>query len=272
MHTPQAKYAVNNIALPMYNVAQPETAALGQALCELLAERGLPAQQIWPQSDLLAHWRRDDVLLSQTCGYPLVTQLPDVQLVGCFHYLAPGCEGFRYRSLLVARDEERATSLADFRGRRAVCNSADSQSGYNVLRYLVSQLAGDERFFADAPHFSGSHRQSLVALHNRTADIAAIDCVTFALLQRHEPSLLRGLRVIAQSPLAPGLPLITAQRSSAATLASIREALQQLVSDARFRETCAAVLIGGFSVVTRQDYALLLRWRDEAAARGVTQL
>lgn len=272
MPTPQAKYAVNNLSLPMYNVALSETAALGQALCELLAERGLQAQQLWPQGELLAHWQRDDLLLSQTCGYPLVTQLPNVQLVGCFHYLAPGCEGFRYRSLLVARDEDRGTSLADFRGRRVVCNSADSQSGYNVLRYLVSQLAGDGRFFADAPHFSGNHRRSLVALHNRTADIAAIDCVTFALLQRHEPSLLRGLRVIAQSPLAPGLPLITTQRSSAATLASLREALQQLVSDVRFRETCAATLIGGFSVVTRQDYALLLRWRDEAAVRGVMQL
>lgn len=272
MHTLQAKYAVNNLSLPMYNVAPPETAALGQALCELLAERGLQAQQLWPQGELLAHWRRDDVLLSQTCGYPLVTQLPNVQLVGCFHYLASGCEGFRYRSLLVARDEDRSTSLADFRGRRVVCNSADSQSGYNVLRYLVSQLPGEGRFFADAPHFSGSHRQSLVALGNRTADIATIDCVTFALLQRDEPSLLHGLCVIAQSPLAPGLPLITAQHSSAATLASIREALQQLVSDARFGEICARALIGGFSVVARQDYSLLLRWRDEAAARGVTQL
>ncbi|QOV65172.1 phosphate/phosphite/phosphonate ABC transporter substrate-binding protein [Kosakonia pseudosacchari] len=272
MHTPPAKYAVNNIALPMYNIAQPETAALGEALCELLAARGLPAQQMWPQSDLLAHWQGDDVLLSQTCGYPLMTQLPDVQLVGCFHYLAPGCEGFCYRSLLVTRDEERGTSLADFRGRRAVCNSADSQSGYNVLRYLVSRLPGEGRFFAEAPQFSGSHRQSLLALHNRTADIAAIDCVTYALLQRLQPSLLRGLRVVAQSPLAPGLPLITAQQSSAATLASLREALQQLVSDARFHKTCAAALIGGFSVVTRQDYSLLLRWRDEAAARGVTQL
>lgn len=272
MHTPPAKYTVNNIALPMYNIAPPETAALGEALCELLAARGLPAQQMWPQSELLAHWQSDDVLLSQTCGYPLMTQLPDVQLVGCFHYLAPGCEGFRYRSLLVTRDEERGTSLADFRGRRAVCNSADSQSGYNVLRYLVSQLAGEGRFFAEAPQFSGSHRQSLLALHNRTADIAAIDCVTYALLQRLQPSLLRGLRVVAQSPLAPGLPLITAQQSSAATLASLREALQQLVSDARFHKTCAAALIGGFSVVTRQDYSLLLRWRDEAAARGVTQL
>jgi hypothetical protein len=57
-----------------------------------------------------------------------------VQVVGCFHYAAPGCEGFHYRSFLVVREEDRHLTLADFRGRRAVCNSADSQSGYNALR------------------------------------------------------------------------------------------------------------------------------------------
>ena len=35
--------------------------------------------------------------------------------------------------------------------------------------------------------FSGSHRQSLRELQQENADIAAIDCVTYALLQRHQP-------------------------------------------------------------------------------------
>ncbi|WP_039056133.1 PhnD/SsuA/transferrin family substrate-binding protein [Enterobacter sp. Bisph1] len=270
MHTPQAKHA-NKIALPMYNVSPPDTAAPGTALAELLAARGLAAQQLWPEGSLLRHWQRDDLLLSQTCGYPLMTQLPAVQVVGCFHYLAPGCDGFRYRSWLVAREEDSGKTLADFRARRAVCNAADSHSGYNILRYLVSCLPGEGQFFARTL-LSGSHRQSLEALQNDRADIAAIDCVTYALLQRHAPALLSGLRIIEPSPLAPGLPLIAAQRTSAATIAKLRDALQQLVSDARYRDICAAALISGFSVVAREDYSLLLQWREAAAARGVTQL
>jgi ABC-type phosphate/phosphonate transport system substrate-binding protein len=48
--------------------------------------------------------------------------------------------------------------------------------------------------------FSGSHRQSLRELQQENADIAAIDCVTYALLQRHQPQALAGLVAIGWSP------------------------------------------------------------------------
>ena len=63
-------------------------------------------------------------------------------------------------------------------------------------------------FFSEVV-FSGSHRQSLRELQQENADIAAIDCVTYALLQRHQPQALAGLVAIGWSPAAPGLPLIT---------------------------------------------------------------
>lgn len=116
--------------------------------------------------------------------------------------------------------------------------------------------------------FSGSHRQSLRELQQENADIAAIDCVTYALLQRYQPQALAGLVAIGWSPAAPGLPLITAGATPAATLNSLREALQQLVSDDRYRSLCDALLICGYSDMSREAYAPLLAWRDEAAALG----
>ncbi len=83
----------------------------------LLDERGVMVAGDPPAADpgdLLAHWRQPTLLLSQTCGYPLVTQLPEVQTVGCFHYAAPGCEGRRYRSLLVVREADSHRMLGDF--------------------------------------------------------------------------------------------------------------------------------------------------------------
>jgi ABC-type phosphate/phosphonate transport system substrate-binding protein len=125
-----------------------ENQALEAAVRELLLARGIAVSSpSSPPADLLSHWRQPDLLLSQTCGYPLVTLLPEVQTVGCFHYSAPGCEGIDYRSLLVARAADNARSLADFRGRRAICNSPDSQSGYNVLLKMVAPLAREGRFF-----------------------------------------------------------------------------------------------------------------------------
>lgn len=116
--------------------------------------------------------------------------------------------------------------------------------------------------------FSGSHRQSLRELQQENADIAAIDCVTYALLQRYQPQALAGLVAIGWSPAAPGLPLITAGATPAATLNSLREALQQLVSDDSYRSLCDALLICGYSDMSREAYAPLLAWRDEAAALG----
>ncbi len=52
--------------------------------------------------------------------------------------------------------------------------------------------------------FSGSHRRSLRELQQENADIAAIDCVTYALLQRYQPQALAGLVAIGWSPAAPG--------------------------------------------------------------------
>ncbi|BFT81997.1 phosphate/phosphite/phosphonate ABC transporter substrate-binding protein [Enterobacter sp. NFIX59] len=248
----------NLLAFPMYAVDRADTLALWLAVKGLLAARGVPVDDVpdWPESGLLTHWQQPGLILSQTCGYPLVTQLPDVQVVGCFHYTAPGCEGIRYRSFLVVREEDRHLTLAEFRGRRAVCNSADSQSGYNALRKKVAPLLSGGPFFAQTS-FSGSHRQSLIDVKRGAGDIAAIDCVTWALLQRHEPERLAGLAIIDHTPLTPGLPLIASHNTSPETLNAIRDALHALVSSPEHRAICDAVLIGGFSVVTREAYASL---------------
>ncbi|MBF2789275.1 MULTISPECIES: phosphate/phosphite/phosphonate ABC transporter substrate-binding protein [Enterobacter] len=248
----------NLLAFPMYAVDRADTRALWLAVKGLLAARGVSVDRDpgWPESDLLTHWKQPALILSQTCGYPLVTQLPDVQVVGCFHYAAPGCEGSQYRSFLVVREEDGHLTLADFRGRRAVCNSADSQSGYNALRKIVTSLASGGPFFAQTS-FSGSHRQSLIDVKRGAGDIAAIDCVTWALLQRHEPERLAGLAIIDHTPLTPGLPLIASPNTSPETLNAIRDALHELVDAPEYREVRDAVLIDGFSVVTREAYASL---------------
>lgn len=255
----------NLLALPMYALHPPATRALMQAVVTLLAQHNTDAQPVWPD-DLLVHWRDDRLLLSQTCGYPLVSQLPAVQLVGTFHYQAAGCSGRDYRSWLVARDKQ--PTLADFNGQRAVANSPDSQSGYNALRFVAAR----QGVTFSQLLLSGGHRQSLAALRDSQADIAAIDCVSWALLARYAPDELRGLHIIGETPAAPGLPLITAASTSAARLATLRTALHQLVSDPTWRGVCHDNLISGFSSVQRDDYQDVLAWEQQAAALGVTRL
>jgi ABC-type phosphate/phosphonate transport system substrate-binding protein len=238
---------VVNFAFPMYDVHPAGTDALAAAI-----QRRFPDARFQRPTDLLAHWQRDDLLLSQTCGYPLVTLLPDVQVVGCFHYTAPGCEGINYRSQLVVRQAEAGKTVRDFRGQVAACNSKDSQSGYHALRTSVGH---DDAFFRSIV-WTGSHSQSLSALQRGAADIAAIDCVSLALLARYEPQALTGLTVMGETALTPGLPLIASRHTSTQTLNALREALTEIANEAEIAEP---LLIGGFSPASRRDYDVILK-------------
>lgn len=259
------------LSFPMYDVHRPDTQALWSSLLPLLAQEGLAAERlsiVWPDRDLPSHWQDENLLLSQTCGYPLMTQLPDVQLVGAFHYGVAGCDERAYSSLLVARLEDAQSTIEEFSGRRAVCNSADSHSGYNALRSTVAPLARQGRFFSDII-LSGSHRQSLLALRQSKADIAAIDCVSWALFMRHEPEALRDLIVIGQTAFAPGLPLITSPRTPHEALFSLRRALRRLVTEPVYKKVCEPLFIVGFSEAARRDYEVILDWQRQAEVHGL---
>lgn len=238
---------IGNLAFPMYDIQPAATDALAKAVL-----RYFPQARFQRPTDLLSHWRDDNLLLSQCCGYPLVTLLPDVQVVGQFHYAAPGCEAGNYRSTLMVRREDAGRSLADFRGRVAAVNAPDSQSGYHALR---NSLGHDDTFFQSLV-WSGSHRRSLALLQNGTADLAAIDCVSLALFARYEPQALHGLTEIGKTALTPGLPLITSKHTSAETLAALRNVLEELAGEKKIAEP---LLIGGFSPASRRDYDVILK-------------
>ena len=258
-------------SLPMYDANPAAVEAWWRAIAHALRVRGVadvPAVLDKP-AQLDAHWRDPRLLLRQTCGYPLVTSLlQSVQVVGAFRYTAPGCSGVDYRSDLVARADD-ADAIEGFRGRVAAINSPDSHSGCNALRGLVAPLARNGAFFADQL-VTGSHRGSLAAVQSGSADIAAIDCVSLAGFRRHDPDLVRGLRVIGWTASAPGLPLITSGTTTAADLAALREALQAACSDPALADVRAALFIGDFQVVAADAWRVIEEVRRSAIRLGHT--
>ena len=261
-------------SLPMYLATPHHVEAFWERLKALLAAQGLrhlPLQVRWP-SELPSHWLEPGLLLSQACGYPLMTHLAGrVRLVGTFCYQVPGSIGHLCRSQLVARAEYSNQSLADFRGRSVAYNSTDSQSGYNSLRARVAPLAEGGRFFGRAVA-SGSHLRSVEMVRDGLADIASIDCVSLAGIQAHWPDSSTGLQVIGESAPYPGLPLITAASTSDGDLAALRTALGQAVQSAALATTLGALFIGGFEVIDLAAYRVCLDMQDQALAMGCDRL
>ncbi len=245
-------------SLPMYDADRASVEAWWHGIARALHAQGMagvPSALAWP-ADLATHWRDSRLLLSQTCGLPLVTTLRHaVQVVGAFRYCAPGCSGIDYRSELMARSGEGA-AIERFRGRILAINALDSHSGAGAVRALVAPLALDGAFFG-GQLVSGSHRQSLVAVQTGRADIAAIDCVTLAGFRRHAPETLVGLEHVGSTKAVPGLPLVTAADTTAAELQALRSALAAACSDAALAEVRKALFISGFEVVAASAWQVV---------------
>ena len=87
------------------------------------------------EADHMAAWRRDDLLFSQTCGYPITHEFRGaLHLLATPHYAAAGCEGPNYASFVFARE---TAPIAMFRGGVAAINADDSMSGMLALRLAV---------------------------------------------------------------------------------------------------------------------------------------
>jgi ABC-type phosphate/phosphonate transport system substrate-binding protein len=253
-------------ALPMYHSNPSRVAEFWLAISEKLQESqgfDVPRELAWP-SDLLRHWQSEDLLISQACGYPLVTELKGkVRVVGAFHYRVPGCVGYLCRSQLVVRANDSATTLGDMQGRRVAYNGIDSQSGYNSLRALVAPLASNGEFFNGRLE-TGSHKKSVMAVRDGLADIASIDCVSLAGFMTYTPEVASGVRVLGQSASYPGLPLITSANTSAELLAALRAALKWATHVPSLAQVREDIFIADFEPLEFADYQICTTMRDSA--------
>ena len=177
-------------SLPMYDLEplQDATDAWWQALTQAFRERCLDDVPVrLDRGDRHDHWLSRDLLLSQTCGWPLVSAFAGhLRLLATPRYDVPCCRGSDYCSLILVSHASPVAKLDDLRGLRAAVNGADSHSGYNALRATIAPLASAGTFFGDVL-VSGSHQDSVAMVRQGTADVCAVDCVSFALMQDTMP-------------------------------------------------------------------------------------
>ena len=263
------------VSLSMY--ALPEMAAANAtfwaAIREALQEEGfanIPETIAQPSLDLPEEIE-PQTLLSHMCGYPLLALYPgQYEILAAPLHDLPGCamdpSGMpTHRSFIVVATDSSLRNLEDLRGARFTMNGWHSNSGMNLPRHLVARLAREGRFFGSVT-VSGAHVASMAAVAEGSADVAAIDCVTFGLVAHYRPKDITRLRIIAETAASPAIPFITSSHTEPALIEALRRVLTGAAHRPALRQAMTGLSIRDIRPVKAQTYAAVAAFEEEAAA------
>ncbi|WP_226499559.1 PhnD/SsuA/transferrin family substrate-binding protein [Pseudomonas sp. MWU16-30322] len=259
----------HHLELLMYTAPEPIRLANERWISRILEHLGhsrLNAARL----SLPELWLSPDLLLTQTCGYPLMTLLRgQARIVGRPRYELPDATAGNHCSLILSRADDNRRTLADFRGSRGVINGEDSNSGMNLLRQRLAPLQRDGQFFASVG-ISGAHRESLRWLRDGQADLAAIDSVTYAYLAQHAPEEVSGLRVVARSALSPTLPFITVATATDEQVEQLRRVMNRALRE--LPDVAQTLGLPEVLPASESDYRVVLDYLREAEELGYGRL
>ena len=226
-------------ALSMYDMAHARAAhdRYWQAIRNAL---GFGPAHLDRTGGLWDQWLSPQLVLAQTCGLPFRARLHDkVTLVGTPDYGLPDCPPGHYFSVFVVSADHPALSLVALDHPTLAYNDPLSQSGWAAP---IAHFRDLGLGFRTGPQ-TGSHVASACAVADGRADVAALDAVTWKMLQQENPSLAGRLKVIDRTTATPGLPYITASTFDPKLIAqAVREAIANL-SEIDHNTLCLRALI-----------------------------
>jgi ABC-type phosphate/phosphonate transport system substrate-binding protein len=262
-------------SLPMYNLPEMRevNAAFWAALRGILGEAGLEAPQTLsfeqpPVPDRIG----GEVLFSQTCGYPLETIFRGQAIrLGTPCYDVAGCDGPSHCGVFVVPSDSRALALRDLAGSVFLLNSRHSNSGMNLPRRALAEIASGRGFFAKVIE-TGSQPGNLDRIARGEGDATAVDCVTYEFWRRYRPAAAERTRILARTPPSPAIPFVTAAATPPETVEILRAALRRVAREERFAAARAGLLIKDIVDVPAERYRALLDYESEAARLGYAEL
>ena len=224
--------------------------------------------------DYRSHWASPDLLLSQCCGYHIATKVQQLEVVGAPEFRPEGLLPGEYRSVVVRRKlESKKTTLLHFRGCRAAVNEDQSFSGYTALLCAIPAEHFRPDFFSEKLE-TGSHYESMQAVVDGDADVAAIDQISWRLIVKepHGRKLKNELDEIQITQNVQAPPYVTSPSREPEEIDIIRDTLVTVSLRKEVRSALESMDILSIVDATNEDYLPLAKeiQRVERAAGGVS--
>jgi ABC-type phosphate/phosphonate transport system substrate-binding protein len=259
-------------SLPMYNLPEMReaNAAFWHAVrteAGRLGVAGLPAALEDDRKPVPAEIE-PAMIFTQVCGWPLMTiYAGQAAVLGVPIYDAPHCEGASHAGIFMVRRDAAYASVADLRGCDFVFNSVHSNSGFNLPRLVIADLAGGERFFGGIRE-THSHPGNLERVARGEADATCVDCVTFAFFAHYRPALAERLRVLAATPQTPAIPFVTSAATDERRRALLTRALAAVGESPEWQEARAGLMLRGIAPAEQADYDIPCAYARTAERLG----
>lgn len=174
-------------------------------------------------------WAHPDLVLGQICNLPYRAKFRGtlVRLANCDHRLPDTPAGY-YHSVFVVRAQDAERGLAPATLGRFAYNDALSQSGWGAPLARITQQG--LQFHTTLR--TGAHINSLHAIAQGHADLAAIDAVTWGMLRKWDPAA-KGLRVIGRTGLSPSMSFVTTKGHDPDLVSAALNVAMNALSDAQ---------------------------------------
>lgn len=241
-------------------------ARVAQAAGVALRYERYPAPQ-----PLEALWSRAELGCVFMCGYPIASRLAPVQVLAAPVPALPWAGGRAvYRSDLIVRADAPFRRLEDTFGHVAGWTVAHSHSGFNAFRHhlLRHRRTGGSPLYARMHGNLVTAGRVLEAVQSGEIDVGPLDAYWHALLARHAPERVQGIRVLESTDTAPMPALVAAAGTPPEVVGALREALIAAVDAPWFGEFAVPLRLARFAQVRLDDYAQTLAWAEEAMEAG----
>jgi ABC-type phosphate/phosphonate transport system substrate-binding protein len=263
-------------SLPMYNLPEmePANAAFWNAIRVELRRQGVddvPADLDFERRPVPERIE-PGTLFTQVCGYPLQTIYRGQAVVlGAPVYAVEHCAGPTHAGVFIVHRDSAFRKLADLKGARFVFNSRHSNSGMNLPRRMIAEIAGGAAFFGSIAE-THSHPGNIERIARGEADGTCVDCVTYAFFRRHRPQLVERTRILCPTRSTPSLPFVTAVATPDDLGARLRVALFNVGRSDEWTDVRAGLMLRDIVPVEMGSYAVQLQQEREAAELGYPEL
>ncbi|WP_372367767.1 phosphate/phosphite/phosphonate ABC transporter substrate-binding protein [Candidatus Uabimicrobium sp. HlEnr_7] len=204
-------------------------------------------------------WQSSRLLFSQACGYDVVKPfIKNLRVVATPCYDVPGCKEHNYASFIIVHRDSNIYNIEQLYNKSCAINCQHSHSGANILYFVIANTIKKNQNFFSQIEYSGSHENSVKMVLDKQVDTAAIDCVSYHILEKFRPEFIKKIRIIFHSPYAPAPPYVTSALRCESEIKAIRQVLIDLNSQKEIQPTLNTLFIREIKYIPLEEYFTIL--------------